>query len=69
MKNDRNKDINDEIKRIKSLFTEERLYGNLIDEQKKKLLPNWEVESLIFMREILSAYYTANPDFKTKLIY
>ena len=29
-----NENINEEIKRIKSLFTEERLYGNLINEQK-----------------------------------
>ena len=29
-----NENINEEIKRIKSLFTEERLYGNLISEQK-----------------------------------
>ena len=31
------KNINEEIERIKSLFTEERLYGNLITEEEKKL--------------------------------
>ena len=34
------KNINEEIKRIKSLFTEERLYGNLIDEQDEKATEN-----------------------------
>ena len=29
------KNINEEIERIKSLFTEERLYGNLITEEEK----------------------------------
>ena len=34
------KNINEEIERIKSLFTEERLYGNLIDEEDEKTTEN-----------------------------
>ena len=31
------KNINEETNRIKSLFTEERLYGNLVNKETKKL--------------------------------
>lgn len=66
------KDIKEEVERIKKLFTEERLYGNLINEQPYAVDTNAdgeidEPESVTFLKGLGYKHLGKNPDSSSQL--